>query len=185
MFIRVEGTPNPKAVKFFPYLGDKQIVSSAPMYFTSLAEAVHSSLARKILEVEGISAVFFGKDFITVTKGEVFDWDVLKPEIVAIITNHIMSGLDCIDHVETKQKVESFGDVEKEIIQIIEEKVRPAVANDGGDITYVDFKDGVVYLKMHGACVGCPSSTVTLKNGIEAMLKHYVPEVVEVRNIDE
>ena len=185
MFIQTEETPNPNALKFLPGLE----ISVEPVFFNNFDEArAKSSLAAKIYSISDIKAVFFGADFITVTKNDASDWKLLKPEILMVIMDHLVSGLPVFDenkNIFTQVNTEGLSEIEKQIIEIIETRVRPSVAMDGGDIIYKGFKDGIVYLQLHGACSGCPSSSVTLKNGIESMLQHYVPEVISVEAIEE
>lgn len=184
MFIQTDTTPNPNALKFIPGLD----VAESPVYFLTEKDAHNSFLARKILAIKFVETVFFGTDFITVSKKEDGNWDVLKPEILMMIMDHFTSGLSAFDFVQEQLKPSSKtnydSEIERQIIEIIETRVRPSVAMDGGDIIYKSFEDGVVKLELHGACSGCPSSTITLKNGIESMLKHYVPEVKSVEAIN-
>ena len=183
MYIQTEKTPNPDAIKFLPGI---DISPNNPIYFTKKNpdEYKNSSLAKKLLNIDNIEAVFFGYDFITVTKSQNFNWDILKPEILVVIMDHFTSGLTAFDNIAPesvhKINIDHLPEIEKQIVEIIETRVRPAVAMDGGDIVYVGFDNGIVKLKLKGACSGCPSSSITLKNGIESMLKHYVPEVIEV-----
>lgn len=183
MFIQTESTPNPNTMKFLPgqaVLGDKTA------FFTDVENAKASPLASALFVLKDIRAVFFGSDFITVTKTEGSDWDVLKPQILTTVMEHYQKGLPLMAEAKAKAatSAENYSDAEQEIvdqiIELIETRVRPAVAQDGGDIVFHSFKEGVVKLEMHGACSGCPSSTATLKSGIENMLKHYIPEVVAV-----
>jgi Fe-S cluster biogenesis protein NfuA len=184
MFIQTESTPNPNALKFMP----GQDISHEPMYFLNIEDAKSSFLARKILGIKGVESVFFGSNFITVSKSESGLWDILKPEVLMMIMDHLTSGLTIFDYPQEKNNdrmERSYSsEIEKQIIEIIETRVRPSVAMDGGDIIYKGFEDGVVKLELHGACSGCPSSIITLKSGIESMLKHYVPEVKEVEAIN-
>ena len=184
MFIQTEETPNPNALKFLPGV---EISPEAPVFFNNFTEArAKSSLAAKIYAIGNIETVFFGADFITVTKASSFDWQLLKPEILMIIMDHLVAGLSIFDEVQAifaESNQEGLSEIEKQIIEIIETRVRPSVAMDGGDIVYKGFKEGIVYLELRGACSGCPSSSVTLKNGIESMLKHYIPEVEAVEEI--
>ena len=185
MFIQTEETPNPNAIKFLPGME----ISSDPVFFNNFNEAkAKSSLAVKIYNISDIKAVFFGADFITVTKIDTSDWKLLKPEILMVIMDHLVSGLPIFDkakNIVTQTNTEGESEIEKQIIEIIETRVRPSVAMDGGDIIYKGFKDGIVYLQLQGACSGCPSASITLKNGIESMLQHYVPEVISVESIEE
>lgn len=183
MFIQTEETPNPNALKFLPGV---EVSPGGPVFFNNFEEArIKSSLAAKIYDIGNIEAVFLGVDFITVTKSDTADWSFLKPEVLMIIMDHIVAGLPIFDSNDLSLSIDTEGlsEIEKQIVEIIETRVRPSVAMDGGDIIYKGFKDGIVYLQLNGACAGCPSSTVTLKNGIESMLKHYVPEVESVEAV--
>lgn len=185
MFIQTQETPNPQSLMFVPgrtVLGDNE-----PMFFESLNSCENSPLAKRLLSVEGIEGVFFGSDFITLTKKVDADWFTLKPHVLGVIMEHFVNNLPVILVHEKKEGpiCDSIDPVFKQIQEIIDTRVRPAVANDGGDIVLHSFVDGIVYLKMKGACAGCPSSTVTLKSGIENMLKFYVPEVIEVQQIND
>ena len=185
MFIQTEDTPNPSALKFFP---GSEVSPTGPVFFNKPEEAVHKSqLAAKIFNVYGVEAVFYGTDFITVTKAEDTDWKLIKPEILMVIMDHLVAGMPVFDEVQKIQTIDTDGmsDIEKQIVEIIETRVRPSVAMDGGDIVYQCFEDGIVYLQLRGSCSGCPSSSITLKNGIESMLKHYVPEVKGVEAAEE
>lgn len=185
MFIQTEDTPNPSALKFFP---GSEVSPTGPVFFNKPEEAVHKSqLAAKIFNVYGVEAVFYGTDFITVTKAEDTDWKLIKPEILMVIMDHLVAGMPVFDEVQKIQTIDTDGmsDIEKQIVEIIETRVRPSVAMDGGDIVYQGFEDGIVYLQLRGACSGCPSSSITLKNGIESMLQHYVPEVKGVEAAEE
>jgi len=186
MFIQTEDTPNPNALKFLPGM---DISPQSPVFFNNFDEAAaKSSLAAKLYNIGNIEAVFFGADFITVTKNPEIEWKLLKPEILMVIMDHLVSGLPVFkDNNNTSNPINTDGlsEIEKQIIEIIDTRVRPSVAMDGGDIIYKGFKGGVVYLQLHGACSGCPSSTVTLKNGIESMLQHYIPEVQAVEALEE
>ena len=186
MFIQTEQTPNPQTLKFLP---GKVVMDDGTAFFQNIEEASHSPFAKRLFKIEGVDGVFFGSDFITITKGQSVDWQVMKPLILGSIMDHYNSGEDTIIKEEKKENKklnndENDTDIVKQIKELLDTRVRPAVAMDGGDIIYDSFKDGVVYLHMQGACSGCPSSTATLKMGIENMLKHYVPEVQEVRPID-
>lgn len=182
MFIQTETTPNPNTLKFLPgqdVLGDKTA------FFTDAENASESPLASALFVLKDIRAVFFGGDFITVTKTESASWDILKPQILTTVMEHYQSGLPLMGAPKaekTETTVYSEGDQEiiEQIKELLETRVRPAVAQDGGDIVFNRFEGGIVYLEMHGSCSGCPSSTATLKSGIENMLKHYIPEVIAV-----
>ncbi|MHC5655141.1 NifU family protein [Stappia sp.] len=182
MFIQTEATPNPATLKFLP---GRIVLSEGTMDFRKSEDASASPLAQKLFEVSGIEGIFFGHDFISVTKGDV-DWQHIKPAVLGAIMEHFMSGAPVMASEALADSDEEFfedGDEETvgTIKELIETRVRPAVAQDGGDITFRGFRDGVVYLSMRGACSGCPSSTATLKHGIQNLLRHFVPEVEEVR----
>lgn len=185
MFIQTEDTPNPETLKFLPGL---TVVDQGTYNFKSRDEASHSPLARRLFTVDGVKAVFLAQDFISVTKEEETEWPTLKTIILTEIMDHFTSGLPVIDESKAKND-KSAGQEDNELTlqikELLDTRVRPAVAMDGGDIIFHSFKEGVVFLEMHGACSGCPSSTVTLKSGIENMLRYYVPEVEEVRAVDE
>jgi len=184
MFIQTEHTPNPATLKFLP---GQPVMSSGTANFPGAADAQNSPLAVRLFGIEGLAGVFLGSDFITVTKSDDKDWEVMKPQILGVIMEHFQSGKPVIEG-EAKNAApsdtEAEGGIGQQIKELIDTRVRPAVAQDGGDIVYKGFEDGVVYLHMQGACAGCPSSTATLKHGIENMLRHYIPEVTEVRAID-
>lgn len=186
MFIQTEGTPNPATLKFLP---GRPVLPQGALDMPDRASASRSPLAERLFELEGVGGVFLGSDFITVTKtgGE---WHQLKPAILGAIMEHFMSGAPVVHGgVAGKpvQEDEFFdakdADTVATIKELIETRVRPAVAGDGGDITFRGFKDGVVFLAMKGSCSGCPSSTATLKHGIQNLLRHFVPDVVEVRPV--
>jgi Fe-S cluster biogenesis protein NfuA len=181
MYIQTEQTPNPDAIKFLPGV---EVSIENPVFFKTIEDCKNSSLALKLINIENVEATFFGKDFITITKSNEGNWDILKPEILVTIMDHFTSGLTAFDNINIKEyhkiDIEHLPEIEKQIIEIIETRVRPAVAMDGGDISYISFENGIVTLSLKGACSGCPSSSITLKNGIESMLKHYIPEVIEV-----
>ena len=186
MFIQTEQTPNPQTLKFLP---GKVVMDDGTAFFQNIAETADSPFAKRLFDVEGVEGVFFGSDFITITKNQSLDWQVMKPLILGSIMDHYNSGEITINNSKkgddkSLEIDENDTDIVKQIKELLDTRVRPAVAMDGGDIIYDSFKDGVVYLHMQGACSGCPSSTATLKMGIENMLKHYVPEVQEVRPID-
>jgi Fe-S cluster biogenesis protein NfuA len=179
LFIQTEQTPNPSTLKFLP---GRVVMEKGTMDFAGADTAQSSPLARRLFAVEGVERVFFGSDFVTVTKAADKDWQVLKPSILGGIMEHYTSGEPVV--AESQAAAEAAADDDEVVAQIkelLETRVRPAVAQDGGDIIFQDFRDGVVYLHMQGSCSGCPSSTATLKMGIENLLKHYVPEVVEVQ----
>ena len=184
MFIQTEATPNPATLKFIP---GRIVLDTGTMEFSSREAAQRSPLAERLFAVDGVSGVFFGSDFIAVTKDEAAEWQHLKPMILGGIMEHFMSGAPLLTGVgaESDEADEFFDTADAETVatikELIETRVRPAVANDGGDITFKGFKDGVVYLNMKGACSGCPSSTATLRHGIQNLLRHFLPDVTEVR----
>jgi Fe-S cluster biogenesis protein NfuA len=185
MFIQTEATPNPATLKFLP---GQQVVKGAPRDFLDAEAAKASPLAANLFEVKGVSGVFFGGDFITVTKS-IGEWQHLKPAILGVIMEHFLSGAPVLEEqaADKTQGEENFEPEDAGIVDTIKElldtRVRPAVAQDGGDITFHGFRDGVVFLNMKGSCAGCPSSTATLKHGIENLLRHFIPEVSEVRPV--
>ena len=183
MFIQTETTPNPASLKFLP---GRVVMERGTADFRSVEEANSSLLAQNLFKIEGVEGVFFGSDFISITKSESFDWQILKPSVLGAISVQYKSGASIIDKIENTEKnstVTKDSEIVVQIKELLDTKVRPAVAMDGGDITFSDFKDGIVFLRMQGACSGCPSSTATLKAGIENMLKHYLPEVQGVEPV--
>lgn len=187
MFIQTEATPNPATLKFIP---GRTVLDSGTMEFSSAESAARSPLAERLFAVPGVTGVFYGADFVTVTKAD-GDWQHLKPAILGAIMEHYMSGAPLLadgtagsDDARDEED-EFFDEADAETVEqikdLIETRVRPAVANDGGDITFRGFKDGIVYLNMKGSCAGCPSSTATLQHGIQNLLRHFVPDVQEVR----
>ncbi|HUG61116.1 MAG TPA: NifU family protein [Methylomirabilota bacterium] len=185
MFIQTEATPNPATLKFLP---GRVVLDRGPMDFLTAEEAEASPLASALFAVPGVTGVFFGYDFITVTKSDA-DWARLKPAVLGAIMEHFMSGAPVLASAdeEVAPGIEDYDPADEETVATIKElldtRVRPAVAADGGDITFRSFKDGVVYLNMRGACAGCPSSTATLRHGIQNLLRHFLPEVEEVRAV--
>ncbi|MCB2049943.1 MAG: NifU family protein [Novosphingobium sp.] len=190
MYIETETTPNPATMKFLP---GRQVMSAGTREFTSPEAAEASPLAEALFDCGDVTGVFFGSDFISVTAGPGADWGQLKPQVVAVMLDHfvsqapLFSGGDAAAIAVSADDAEAIGDdpadadIVAQIHELLETRIRPAVAGDGGDIVYRGFREGVVYLTMQGACAGCPSSTATLKHGIESLLKHYIPEVAEVR----
>ena len=188
MFIQTEETPNPAALKFLP---GRAVLETGVADFTSREAAQRSPLARLLFEIDGVAGVFLGSDFVTVTKTGDKSWQVLKPMVLGAVMDHFTSGaavmegeVDGEDSDDAEFNDENVdGEIVSQIKELIDTRVRPAVAQDGGDIIYKGFKNGTVYLNMRGSCAGCPSSTATLKMGIENMLKHYVPEVLQVEAV--
>ena len=183
MFIQTEATPNPATLKFLP---GRAVLDGGTLELRGKDEAAQSPLAERLFDIAGVSGVFFGSDFIAVTK-EAGEWQQLKPMILGAIMEHFMSGAPLLatGSAGESDADEFFEAADAETVatikELIETRVRPAVANDGGDITFRGFKDGVVYLNMKGACSGCPSSTATLRHGIQNLLRHFIPDVTEVR----
>ena len=186
MFIQTEQTPNPATLKFLP---GQDVMADGVADFTDIAASEGSPLAQRLFAVDGVTGVFLGRDFVTVTKAEGQDWYSLKPAVLGALMEHFKSGDPVISpDAELADETMGVSDADDEIVsqikELIDTRVRPAVAQDGGDIIFHGFQKGVVYLHMRGACAGCPSSTITLKNGIENLLRYYVPEVSEVRPIE-
>ncbi len=190
MFIETETTPNPAALKFLP---GRQVMPAGTREFADPEAAEASPLAEALFDTGEVTGVFFGGDFVSVTAAPGVDWTQLKPQVVAVLLDHFISGAPLFaggsagsimvpgeaDMIVDEDPADA--DIVAQINELLESRIRPAVANDGGDIVYRGYRDGVVHLQMQGACSGCPSSTATLKHGIEGLLKHYIPEVVEVR----
>ncbi|MBW8309242.1 MAG: NifU family protein [Candidatus Paracaedibacteraceae bacterium] len=182
MFIQTEETPNPDSLKFIP---GRVVLESGTASFNQGDDCGISPFARRLLSIDGIMGVFFGNDFITISKKADHDWYLLKPSIIGVIMEQFVSGLPILLDTPVTQSTSAEEDpIVEQIKELIDTRVRPAVAQDGGDILFHSFENGIVYLKMQGACSGCPSSTATLKSGIENMLRYYVPEVEEVRAVE-
>jgi Fe-S cluster biogenesis protein NfuA len=185
MFIQTEQTPNPATLKFLPGC---TVMPSGTANFTESVAAARSPLAERLFALPEVTGVFLGADFITISKSDNSDWHQLKPAVLAAIMEHFTAGrpvilADAAASADTAEGGEEEDEIVTQIKELLETRVRPAVAMDGGDIIFEDFEDGIVYLHMQGSCSGCPSSTATLKAGIENMLRHYIPEVVEVRAV--
>jgi len=184
MFIQTEATPNPASLKFIP---GRPVLAEGTADYRSKAEAAGSPLARRLFEIDGVEGVFLATDFISVTKGAA-EWQHLKPAILGAIMEHYLSGAPAVEGDRANDAAGvNYDPKDEEIVQTIKElletRVRPAVANDGGDITFQGYRDGIVFLHMRGACAGCPSSTATLRHGIENLLKHFCPDVQEVQAV--
>jgi Fe-S cluster biogenesis protein NfuA len=187
MFIQTEATPNPATLKFLP---GRVVMSDGTLDIRDARAAERSPLASRLFAVPGVTGVFFGSDFVTVTKGE-GEWQHLKPAILGAIMEHFLSGQPLIEGEESAEHDDEAGEFFADedaatvatIKELLETRVRPAVAGDGGDITFKGFRDGVVYLTMKGSCQGCPSSTATLKHGIQNLLRHFLPDVREVQAV--
>lgn len=190
MFIQTEETPNPATLKFLP---GETVLENRTVNFTNKTDAAVSPLAKNLFLVDGVTGVFFGSDFISVSKQADISWDILKPAILEIIMQHFTSETPLFVEQDAAAKPstasheanEDDDEVVKEIKELLDTRVRPAVAMDGGDIIFNRYEEGVVYLELHGACSGCPSSTATLKMGIENMLRYYIPEIQSVQPVDE
>ena len=184
MFIQTESTPNPATLKFLP---GQDVLGTGTADFPSSEAATASPLAARIFAVDGVTGVFLGADFITVTKADPVAWEHVKPAILGAIMEHFQSGAPVLEGsaAASGHRVHEGedGEIVRQITELLDTRVRPAVAQDGGDITFHGFERGIVYLHMQGACAGCPSSTLTLKMGIENLLRHYIPEVTEVRPV--
>jgi len=187
MFIETEGTPNPATLKFLP---GQEVMGPATADFASAATAARSPLATALFALPGVARVFLGGDFVTVTKTDEISWQALKPQVLGAIMEHFMSGQPMIDQTAGDDLFdeEDVDPADREVVDQIKElldtRVRPAVAGDGGDIVFRGFREGIVRLHMQGSCSGCPSSRATLKHGIENMLRHYVPEVIAVEQVE-
>ncbi len=181
MFIQTESTPNPLTLKFIPGV---TVMEDGTAFYTNKDAASHSPLALALFDVNGVNAVFLGGDFVTITRAEAVSWDIMKPALLTTIMEYFVSGKKAQARKQASEPSENDSEIVKQIKELIETRVRPAVAMDGGDIVYHSFEEGIVRLELHGSCSGCPSSTATLKNGIENMLKHYVPEVLAVEAVE-
>jgi len=177
MFIQTEITPNPNSLKFFP---GKKVSNDTPLEVTD-KKMTNNELVRNILSINGVTGVFLAGDFLSVNKEENIEWEDLKHIIISLINDFYSNGAELIiDKKNLEEKTKNFTEIEKKIINILDTKVRPAVARDGGDIKFKEFKDGVVIVNLQGSCSGCPSSTMTLKQGVQNLLCHYIPEIKEV-----
>jgi Fe-S cluster biogenesis protein NfuA len=182
LFIQTEETPNPETLKFLP--GCTVMAEGTASYV--LGQPSHNSpLAHRLMEIEGVAGVFFGSDFVTITKQPAQEWGLLKPHVLEVLMDHFVTNLPVVTDTpgEGCPEEAAHNPLVHQIRELLDTRIRPIVAQDGGDIVFHSFEDGIVYLKMQGSCSGCPSSTATLKSGIENMLRHYVPEVQEVRAI--
>ncbi len=187
MFIQTEETPNPSTLKFLP---GETLLDKGTLEFKSKKEAKNNSLARLLFDDENVSGVFIGQDFITVTKSGKVEWEIIKPGILSKIHDFFSSGKK-IEKTKTQKSKEETNynkkdlKIVKQINDLLDQRIKPAVAQDGGDISFVKFENGIVFLELQGACSGCPSSTITLKSGIENMLKYYIPEIVSVEAVNQ
>ena len=177
MFVQTEITPNPNSIKFLP----GKIVSNAGSFEVTKKDNVKNELVRNILSINGVEGIFLSKDFISVNKFDETSWDEIKHIVISLINDFYSTGKECVINNDlTENEDENFGEIEQKIIKILDQKIRPAVAKDGGDIKFKEFKNGIVKVQLQGSCSGCPSSTMTLKQGVQNLLCHYLPEVKEV-----
>ena len=179
MFVQTEITPNPNSLKFIP----GKIVSNSGSFEVTKKDNINNDLIRNILSINGVEGIFLSKDFISVNKDNENSWDDIKHIVISHINEFYATGKKFIIDKDLDEQSESLDEIEKRIVQLLEEKIRPAIARDGGDIKFKEFKDGVVKVQLQGSCSGCPSSTMTLKRGVQNLLCHYVPEVKEVKAI--
>ena len=179
MFVQTENTPNPNSLKFLP----GKIVSKNGSFEITKKHDVQNELIKSLLLVKGVENIFLGEDFISINKHSDFSWDEIKHIVISLINDFYSSGKNCVIENSPKEVTENFEEIEKKIIKILDQKIRPAVAKDGGDIKFREFKNGIVKVQLQGSCSGCPSSTMTLKQGVQNLLCHYIPEVKEVEAI--
>ena len=176
MFIQTEVTPNPNSLKFLP---GKKVSNSGPYEITNKDET-QNILVRNLLSINGVEGIFLGEDFISINKNDITDWDEIKHIVISFINDFYSEGKEFVIDENLNEKNSNLSELEERIVKILDQKIRPAVARDGGDIKFKDFKDGVVKVQLQGSCSGCPSSTMTLKQGVQNLLCHYLPEVKEV-----
>ena len=179
MFVQTEITPNPNSLKFLP----GKIVSKGGSFEITKKDDVKNELVRNLMSINGVEGIFLGKDFISVNKYDSTSWDEIKHIVISLINDFYSSGKEFVINTNPFEIEENLGEIEKKIVQILDQKIRPAVAKDGGDIKFKEFKNGVVKVQLQGSCSGCPSSTMTLKRGVQNLLCHYLPEVKEVEAI--
>ena len=176
MFVQTETTPNPNSLKFLP----GKIVSNNGSFEITKKDDTNNELIRNLLSVNGVEGIFLGKDFISINKYDNSTWDEIKHIAISLINDFYQNGNECVIDKELINTFENLKDIEKKIVKILDQKIRPAVAKDGGDIKFKEFKDGIVKVQLQGSCSGCPSSTMTLKQGVQNLLCHYIPEVKKV-----
>ncbi len=179
MFIQTEITPNPNSLKFLP---GKSVSKSGSLEIMNKDET-NNELLRNLLSVNGVEGIFLGEDFISINKYDDVSWDEIKYIVISLINDFYSSGKDCVVDKNLKESSENLDEIEKKIVKLLDQKIRPAVAKDGGDIKFKEFKNGVVKVQLQGSCSGCPSSTMTLKQGVQNLLCHYIPEIKEVEAI--
>ena len=176
MFVQTESTPNPNSLKFLP---GKKVSNSGPYEITK-KEDVNNELVRNLFSVNGVEGVFLGENFISINKDDAIQWDDIKHIVISLINDFYSDGKEFVIDENLEEQYLNLDEIEKKIVKILDQKIRPAVARDGGDIKFKEFKDGIVKVQLQGSCSGCPSSTMTLKQGIQNLLCHYLPEVKEV-----
>ena len=179
MFVQTEITPNPNSLKFLP----GKSVSNHGSFEVNKKEETNNELLRNLLSINGVEGIFLGKDFISINKYDDVSWDEIKHIVISLINDYYLSGKESVIEKSLNEDFKDFKEIEMKIIKILDEKIRPAVAKDGGDIKFKEFKDGIVKVQLQGSCSGCPSSTMTLKQGVQNLLCHYLPEVKEVISI--
>ena len=181
MFVQTQITPNPNSLKFLP----GKIVSNYGSFEITKKDDTNNELVRNLLSVNGVEGIFLSKDFISINKYDDVSWDEIKHIVISLINDFYSSGKECVIDKSLKEENENLQEIEKKIVKILNEKIRPAVAKDGGDIKFKEFIDGIVKVQLQGSCSGCPSSTMTLKQGVQNLLCHYIPEVKKVEAISE
>ena len=179
MFVQIENTPNPNSIKFLP----GKVVSNNGSFEINDKNESNNELIKNLLSINGVESIFLGKDFVSVNKYENIEWEELKHIIISLINDYYSDGKEFVIDKDLNENLENLKDIEKKIVQILNEKIRPAVAKDGGDIKFKEFKNGIVRVQLQGSCSGCPSSTMTLKQGVQNLLCHYIPEVKQVEAI--
>ena len=176
MFVQIESTPNPNSLKFLP---GKKVSNSGPYEITK-KDNIQNELVRNILSVNGVEGIFLGEDFLSINKNDLTKWDDIKHIVISLINDFYSDGREFVIDENLRENNQNLGEIENKIVKILDQKIRPAVARDGGDIKFKEFKDGIVKVQLQGSCSGCPSSTMTLKQGVQNLLCHYLPEVKEV-----
>ncbi|AFS48078.1 NifU family protein,scaffold protein, Nfu/NifU family [alpha proteobacterium HIMB5] len=179
MFVQTENTPNPNSLKFLP---GKKVSNNGSFEITKKGN-INNDLIRNLLSINGVEGVFLGEDFISVNKKDNINWEEIKHIVISFINDFYSDGKEFVIDKNLDEKISNFSEIEKNIIKILDQKIRPAVAKDGGDIKFKEFKDGIVRVQLQGSCSGCPSSTMTLKQGVQNLLKHYIKEVKEVEAV--
>ena len=179
MYIQTKVTPNPNSLKFLP---GKKVSNSGPYEITN-KDDTQNLLVRNLLSINGVEGIFLGEDFISINKNDQIKWDEIKHIVISLINDFYSNGREFVIDENLEEKKQNLGEIEKKIVKILDEKIRPAVARDGGDIKFKEFKDGIVKVQLQGSCSGCPSSTMTLKQGVQNLLCHYIPEVKQVESI--